>query len=236
MPPESTSPQSGTTPSEKLVGEPMGLCAQPEDRATTPLRDVTAEEVRSAVLASGDKFIPIRACSICSRDIGYQMLGEVPHLDTNCDCVSYTTPLVAKTWESLAEGVNIQSTDRGKRMVAARYHIDLDQPLAMDEAPEIHRLMVLSTGHIQREVNSVFGDGQYDETAIDAAMSAEEWTGLHVTSTDGGYLLRGWFNDDEIVVPQCLMDIIAYAKEHGCQYVRLDQDGPTVKALPTYTW
>jgi hypothetical protein len=51
---------------------------------------ITAEEVKTAMLATGKRFFPVRSCSLCGVDIGY-ILGEDGSVafQTSCGCVSY---------------------------------------------------------------------------------------------------------------------------------------------------
>jgi hypothetical protein len=44
----------------------------------------------------------IRCCSICGAELYYRLTPNIPHpgLDTNCDCVPYTSPIKDSDWES----------------------------------------------------------------------------------------------------------------------------------------
>lgn len=39
-----------------------------------------------------DGFYPIRDCSMCKNDIGYKIIDGEIFFDSNCFCISYTTP------------------------------------------------------------------------------------------------------------------------------------------------
>lgn len=96
------------------------------------MRDVTAEEVRQAVLNSGVSSIMIRECSICRSPIGFVINGGKLYRDSDCDCTWGRSFPTICSWSDLAYGINIQTADEAKRETAAKFFIDIDQP-----APEI---------------------------------------------------------------------------------------------------
>lgn len=50
---------------------------------------------------NGATFKKIRECSMCYAPIGYHLKSGKIYRDTNCDCVTYTTPLVPVDWDAL---------------------------------------------------------------------------------------------------------------------------------------
>lgn len=136
---------------------------------STTLRDVTGEEVKAAVLASGDTFIKLRECSMCRSRIGYHVRDGEAGLDTNCQCVPYTVPIQRVTWDQVADNVNMQDQDVHKRAMAAKFHIDLDQPpKESGQAPTMaERVQKLETA--LREIQK--GEGRFSTDPLEHASN-----------------------------------------------------------------
>jgi hypothetical protein len=61
---------------------------------------------------AGRKRLPLRRCSICGLSLDYvtDRTGNVA-FDSNCDCVSYYTPLRQSSWDEVAETLAMQRND-----------------------------------------------------------------------------------------------------------------------------
>lgn len=91
--------------------------------------------------------------------------------------------------------------------------------------PEIHRVLVMSTGHITFDTN--------------ARLLGEHDIGTLYDVLEYGYLIRVPDGDDpeaEATMSEDIRAVIASARSHGCRYVRLDPDGATVDGLPLHEW
>ena len=118
-----------------------------------------------------------------------------------------------------------------------RFRERVEKAIEEEAGLEIHKLMVLSTSHISAEVNERLGDGDFTQKELDAFLDEDVWY-VPVWNMDGGYLIgldhepKDSFGND----PECIKNIVLYARKHGCLFVRLDRDGPQMKDLPTYEW
>lgn len=88
---------------------------------------------------------------------------------------------------------------------------------------EIAQTLVLSTGHIS------------DETRRRLEGPIAGWP-----ACGGPYSEYGWFlyadKTRPMGTPDDLWDIMVFARQQGCQYVLLDQDGLVVEGLREYDW
>lgn len=81
---------------------------------------------------------------------------------------------------------------------------------------EIHRTIILSTGHIDpREL-----------------LQLEDHASM---SSDDGWLLYTGRDIDPKTAPT-LTGAVALAVRENCVFIRFDSDGPLVDELPTYEW
>lgn len=93
---------------------------------------------------------------------------------------------------------------------------------------EVTKLLVLSTGHITKETNSLL-------TIIDMS----EWP-----CSGGPYGDYGWFlyahdencDEGDQKIPDDLWAVMQFARKEGCNYILLDRDGDTTEELPIYDW
>lgn len=81
---------------------------------------VFGTDVKDAVLKAGIKTIPVSECGICNFPTSYKVQGDNLFFDGACDCVSYQDPRWVD-WSDAADWINMQSTDKGKSEIAARF-------------------------------------------------------------------------------------------------------------------
>lgn len=89
----------------------------------------------------------------------------------------------------------------------------------MDDAPEISKMLTLSTGHLTEEACNT-----YLATVISYPKSEYGWF-IYVNTADE-------LEDP----PLSLLDCIGFAEEHGCDWIMFDCDGPIMEGLTTYEW
>jgi len=124
------------------------------------MRDVTAEEVRQAVLDSGVSRIDSHDCSICHSMVGFNISDGRIFWDSNCGCTVHSSEPELRSWDSIAENVNMQTNEENKRRVAKRFFVDIDQP-----APEVRPVEVEPDSFYDKvveEVTALLSDIQYD--------------------------------------------------------------------------
>lgn len=73
---------------------------------------ITSAMVEQAIKASGETYFQIRECSLCDHPIYYTIINGVPYLSTSCDCVIYTSDLKKRSWQDLADIVNMQTDEQ----------------------------------------------------------------------------------------------------------------------------
>ena len=88
---------------------------------------------------------------------------------------------------------------------------------------EIHKMMVMSTGHISKETATLL---DLDKAGIVVYKKGEY----------GWFLVVTDWQDAEEPIPIDLEKCLAYAELHGCAWLCLDCDGPMLPDLPQYTW
>jgi len=91
---------------------------------------------------------------------------------------------------------------------------------------EIHRIPVISTAHITREVADRL-DSEH-----------QPWCACACYRDVGFFLYLDEPSDMDEPVPQCLLDIRDWLTKHNFtdRWVRLDCDGEIVDDLPAYDW
>ncbi|MDL2342519.1 MAG: hypothetical protein QFB87_05600 [Patescibacteria group bacterium] len=90
---------------------------------------------------------------------------------------------------------------------------------------KVRRTLVLSTGHL-------------DQDTMDCAFSLKNWIsdfeyGAYFTVGNAGEVTP--FEDPEDY-PADLYACLLFAKQHGCDEVKFDADGPVVEGLNVYDW
>ena len=91
------------------------------------MKDVTAEQVEQAVKATGYASIRVRDCSICGAPLGYSFQSAIPHWNGACDCGSYYSEPQPRSWQSIADSINMQNAEWKPKM-AALYGITPTDP------------------------------------------------------------------------------------------------------------
>jgi hypothetical protein len=90
----------------------------------------------------------------------------------------------------------------------------------------IERMLVLSTGHVSKEVNDI----------LEGDWKALAWGPEFVR--DEGWVFR--VVDDDIIrdtdPPQCIRDAMSFARGAGCEWVMFDCDGDRVEILRWHDW
>ena len=89
------------------------------------MRDVTAQEIEESMKLNNITSVGIRRCSMCNTMLTYNLLHGRPYVDTNCDCVSYTTDMKEVSFKKLADWVNCQTKDEHKLSIAKQFGIEL---------------------------------------------------------------------------------------------------------------
>lgn len=89
---------------------------------------------------------------------------------------------------------------------------------------EFDRTLVLSTEHISPATS----------TWLDTGRTEDTYPGL-LADYYAGWILWAEESPHESY-PDDLKAIFAFARSHGCNFVRLDQDGPTIEELPYHDW
>lgn len=96
-------------------------------------KDITGEQVKKSIEENKLTEIPIRNCSMCKETLYYRIKEGEPYIDTNCDCVTYTTPATVCSWDHLAESINMQSADEWKLEIAKSYGMTLEKMAVENE-------------------------------------------------------------------------------------------------------
>ena len=117
----------------------------------------------------------------------------------------------------------------------------------LHEAPEISKVLVLSTGHLRRKTRDLLDDAYTADRLLDLHQIAgrRRCIDLPIFYPKGDY---GWFvnvpgdcMDEELEVHlRCyvldLLDCIKYAESLGCDWIMFDRDAGFVADLPDYVW
>lgn len=99
--------------------------------------------------------------------------------------------------------------------------------------PEIDNIMTISTSHVDKKTADLlddyvdtFSEGEVPEVPLTVVEKAGYGWIICVTGTE----------DMANKLPKPLSDCLKYADTHGCAWLAIDTDGPTVDDLPTYEW
>lgn len=83
------------------------------------MKEVTSEQVRDAVRATGRRSWKLRECSICHAPLHYLFADDGGvFYQSACDCTSYPSPPQPRDWSSVAHTLNIQMPEVRARMWA----------------------------------------------------------------------------------------------------------------------
>lgn len=89
------------------------------------MTNVTADQVREAVLKARITFVPSHPCSICGHVVGYVIEDGDLFYDSNCGCGSYESPLRPTHWAEAADYINCQPTAEIRCKVAKSFGLEL---------------------------------------------------------------------------------------------------------------
>lgn len=95
----------------------------------------------------------------------------------------------------------------------------------MSDDLEIRKVLVLSTSHAKQET--------MDVAELNLNFTGKFEYGAYFYVGDLGTVDA--LNDPEDY-PTDLYECLMFAKEHGCDEVKFDCDGPILEGLPTYDW
>ncbi len=75
----------------------------------------TAEQIKT--LTKVESWV-LRTCSMCDAPLVYIFDGDRVGFDSNCDCVSYWTPVQERSWQDVADTINRQTDDVQAKILA----------------------------------------------------------------------------------------------------------------------
>ncbi len=108
----------------------------------------------------------------------------------------------------------------------------------------IYTHLDLSTSHVTLETMKqlshlgVAGDCATGDCS-DARIQAAGWPAMTIAAYDRGCFVSvpSFFTDEQRdAVPEDLRYVFRHAQAYGATLIRLDSDGATLEALPTYDW
>lgn len=93
------------------------------------MRQVTAEEVKAAVEAANLQEVTLRECSMCGGPLYYTFEPDGPYYHPACDCSPYSTyaPAERRTWQSIADLINMQSNPAAQEKIALLFGLKLSE-------------------------------------------------------------------------------------------------------------
>jgi hypothetical protein len=91
---------------------------------------------------------------------------------------------------------------------------------------EIHKTLILSTGHVTRETAKLLEGGNVSGHMAD--WSTYGWVIWAKADNHGG--------PQHHAIPDDLQHTLDFARALDCEYLRLDSDGPRIDFLPYWEW
>lgn len=94
---------------------------------------------------------------------------------------------------------------------------------------EIHKLLVLSIGHLSREGKAALEEltAEQNSNIGDGVYSDEYRYGFHLTLAEP--------DPEDPIEDESLRSLVAFARANGITHVRLDADGPPLNVPPPNT-
>ncbi len=90
------------------------------------IKAIKAIEVKEAMEKANINWVEVRRCSICDCPVAYERKGEDLFFDGNCDCTSFWNPPQPRSYEEIAELINIQSNSEYKTELAHKFGFQLE--------------------------------------------------------------------------------------------------------------
>lgn len=88
------------------------------------MNNVTADEVKTAMIAANISKVDCRNCSLCGATLRYYRDSESLYFDSGCRCTSINE-WQSRSWQSVADWINGQHNDQSKIEIAARFGLSL---------------------------------------------------------------------------------------------------------------
>ena len=105
---------------------------------------------------------------------------------------------------------------------------------------EIYRTLVLSTGHVSAETARILNNDKPRKDGLGKCQidgHVADWGEYGWVVYCGGNTVPQVDNDTELMLlPEDLHRCLMFARDHDCQFVRFDCDGPLVDGLPEFDW
>lgn len=84
---------------------------------------VTADEVKTAMIAEGIESVDHHDCALCRGMVGYVREGEELFFDPHCGCAG-DGPLEPRSWQEVADWINTQNSE-WQIKIAAKFGLRL---------------------------------------------------------------------------------------------------------------
>jgi hypothetical protein len=65
----------------------------------------------------GVTYMPLRECSICNTEIGYEIIDDCPYFNPSCSCSVTTSPLEPTSWKEMANLIGRQGSNLVKQQL-----------------------------------------------------------------------------------------------------------------------
>lgn len=88
---------------------------------------VTADEAKQAMLATGKSSFPLRECGICGTTLNYVIQDNQLFYDADCDCGSSSSNLQPRKFLDVARTINMQTASINKKHIAAIFGIEFEE-------------------------------------------------------------------------------------------------------------
>ena len=111
-------------------------------------------------------------------------------------------------------------------------------PTKREKAPEVSKMLTLSTAHIQEKTASMLQGVTHRHVAYLEAIVNGVCPPVYAKEGYGYFLFVDADSLEEYAetMPEDLYACCSYAKEQGCEWLCLDEDGPVMEGLKTYEW
>jgi len=100
------------------------------------------------------------------------------------------------------------------------------------KAPEISKVMTLSTAHIPEKV----AQNPKEHTTCTPAVRYEGFLVATYPAGSPFSMYRSNLHQNDLHTHPHLLECMKFARKYGCAYILFDRDGPVQPELPTYYW
>jgi hypothetical protein len=86
---------------------------------------ITANQVKEAMIKANITEVDDHKCHFCGYMTKFSRHGEVLLFDPGCNCIDYKKGWEVRSWQSIADWINMQDNEEARNKIAGMFGLEL---------------------------------------------------------------------------------------------------------------